>query len=124
MTDPHDQYPHHPLWRPYVPSPYVTHQDLGPLHNKVGALEKGQESILQAFAGYRAEMLTRVDRSEAAIMQRIDALEEHMSEAKAAAGDKGITMGWREFALVAAALVLAGIILDRMLPSFAQSIGG
>lgn len=123
MNETHDQYPHHPLWRPFVPSPYVTHQELGPLHNKVGALEKGQESILQAFAGYRAEMLTRVDRSEAAIMHRIDALDEHISETKTV-GDKGINMGWREFALVAAALVLAGIILDRMLPGFARNIGG
>lgn len=102
--NPYDQYPHQHLWRPVVPSPYATHQDLAPLHTKVGALEKGQESMLNALAGYRAEWLTRLDRLEALIQ-------------KSPEPEKGnVNLTMRELVIICGALVLAGAFLGRIAP--------
>lgn len=102
----------HSYWRP-PPTPYVTHQDLGPLHTKVGALEKGQESILQAFAGYRAEILTRLDR--------IEAIAGKAHEPPQPKDQVSLTI--RELILICIALVVAGGFLGRVLdPS--QFLGG
>lgn len=90
------------LWRPQVPSPYVTHQDIAPMHSRIGSLEKGQESFLNALAGYRAEMLTRMDRIEAAVTKTPESRD-------------GVTLTMREMVVTAVALVLAGAILGRLM---------
>lgn len=92
------------LWRPQVPSPYVTHQDIAPMHSRIGSLEKGQESFLQALAGYRAEMLTRMDRIEALI-----------SKPPPSENQGGVNLTMREMVVIAVALVLAGAILGRLM---------
>lgn len=93
------------LWRPQVPSPYVTHQDIAPMHSRIGSLEKGQESFLQALAGYRAEMLTRMDRIEALISKPPPPSE----------NQGGVNLTMREMVVIAVALVLAGAILGRLM---------
>lgn len=93
------------FFRPYAPSPYVTHQDIAPMHTNIGRLEQGQESILHAFAGYRAEMLTRMDRIEAMLSVKSDA----------PAAQSGVVLSLREMMVMAVALVLAGAVLGRLL---------
>lgn len=105
MNDQYDPYADQRLWRPQVPSPYVTHQDIAPMHTKIGSLEKGQESILQAFAGYRAEMLTRMDRIEAAVTRPQQDQQQQ----------GGVNLTMREMVVIAVALVLAGAILGRLM---------
>lgn len=74
------------------------------MHTKIGSLEKGQESILQAFAGYRAEMLTRMDRIEAAVTRPQQEQQQG-----------GVDLTMREMVVIAVALVLAGAILGRLM---------
>jgi hypothetical protein len=94
------------MWRPHVPTPYVTHQDLAPMHSKIGALEKGQEAFLQALAGYRAESLTRMDRIESLIKEQ--------KPTDAQKGEVSLTV--REMVIIAVALVIAGGFLGRVAP--------
>ena len=104
MNEHYDPYADQRLWRSQVLSPYVTHQDIAPMHTKIGSLEKGQESILQAFAGYRAEMLTRMDRIEAAVTRPQQEQQQG-----------GVNLTMREMVVFAVALVLAGAILGRLM---------
>lgn len=101
MTQPY--YEPERLWRPAVPSPYVTHQDIAPMHSRLGAMEKGQESYFQALAGHRAEMLTRMDRIETLLAT------------KPPENQGGVTLTMREMVVMAVALVLAGAILGRLM---------
>jgi len=98
------------LWRPQVPSPYVTHQDMGPLHTRIGALEQGQASIMQTYNHLRGDMLTHFDKLEKLI------------EAQKPAEQTGVSFTMRELVVVAIALVLAGAILSR-LPGVANLLG-
>lgn len=98
------------LWRPQVPSPYVTHQDMGPLHTRIGALEQGQASIMQTYNHLRGDMLTHFEKLEKLI------------EAQKPAEQTGVSFTMRELVVVAIALVLAGAILSR-LPGVANLLG-
>lgn len=75
------------------------------MHTKIGGLEKGQESILQAFAGYRAEMLTRMDRIEAMLTV----------SAQDRPGQTGVTLSMREIIVFIGALIMVGAIFGRVL---------
>lgn len=74
------------------------------MHSRIGSLEKGQESFLQALAGYRAEMLTRMDRIEALI-----------AKPPPSENQGGVNLTMREMVVIAVALVLAGAILGRLM---------
>lgn len=106
--DPHQGAGH--LWRPYAPSPFVTHQDLGPVHQRIGALEQGQHSIVQTYNHLRGDMISHFDKIEKLI------------EAQKPADTGGITLTTREMVAVVIALVLAGAILSR-LPGVANLLG-
>lgn len=105
----HDQYGYQsqhgghypPLWRPQVPSPYVTHQDMAPVHSKIGELQQGQVSIMQTYAHLRGDMLSGFEKIEAAIKAQ-------------APQQSGVNLSGREMVIVAVALVLAGAILSRL----------
>lgn len=101
--------PHH-LWRPQVPSPYVTHQDLGPVHAQIGELRQGQQSILQTYNHLRGDMLSHFEKLEKLI------------EAQKPAEQTGVRLTMRELVVIAIALVLAGAILSR-LPGVASLLG-
>lgn len=102
--------PPHMLWRPQVPSPYVTHQDLAPMHTKIGSLEKGQETFLTALSGYRAETLTRMDRIEALIKETQRGGEKQ---------DKGtIALDRTGLSILAISLLMVGAAIGRPLLSF------
>lgn len=107
----YDPYHQHAANPPRWPVPWVTHQELAPMHTKIGSLEKGQESILQAFGGYRAEILTRMDRIERLIAER--PVEEARGE---------VRLTWRELALIATALIVAGGFIGRI--GFDSLLGG
>lgn len=92
----------HQLWRPYAPSPFVTHQDLGPVHQRIGALEQGQHSIVQTYNHLRGDMITHFDKIEKLI------------EAQKPADTGGVTLTTREMVAVVIALILAGAILSRL----------
>lgn len=98
------------MWRPYAPSPFVTHQDLGPVHQRIGALEQGQHSIVQTYNHLRGDMITHFDKIEKLI------------ESQKPVEQPGVNLTVRELALIAVALVLAGAILSR-LPGVANLIG-
>lgn len=73
------------------------------MHTKIGSLEKGQEAVMQAFAGLRAELLTRFDRIEVAL------------KPAAENNSGGVNLTMREMVVIAVALVLAGAILGRLM---------
>lgn len=111
MNDqPNDPYATQQLWRPYAPSPFVTHQDLGPVHQRIGALEQAQIATAQAYNHLRGDILTRFDKIEKLI------------EAQKPADTGGITLTTREMVAVVVALILAGAILSR-LPGVANLLG-
>ena len=94
------------MWRPHVPTPYVTHQDLAPMHSKIGSLEQGQQSVLQAYGHLRGEMLHGFDEIKAI-----------MKEQRPAEPQNGeIRLSTRELVIIAIALVLAGAFLGRVAP--------
>lgn len=98
------------LWRPQAPSPFVTHQDMAPVHTRIGALEQGQHSIMQTYNHLRGDMITHFEKIEKAI------------EAQKPADTGGITLTTREMVAVVVALILAGAILSR-LPGVANLLG-
>lgn len=100
--DPYQQ-PH--LWRPQVPSPYATHQDLAPLHGKIGALEQGQQQILSTYAHLRGEMMHGFDELKATIRATAE------SQTQEQRGQVNLSM--RELVIIAVALVMAGAFLGR-----------
>lgn len=107
MSEPYD--PTHPyvqqLWRPQVPSPYATHQDLAPLHGKIGALEQGQQSIISTYAHLRGEMMHGFDEVKAAIRAS--------AEAQTQEQRGSLNLSMREFGIIAIALLMAGAFLGR-----------
>lgn len=99
------------LWSP--PSPYVTHEQLAPVHNKIGSLEKGQEHVLNTYAHLRGEMLAGFDRIEQALVPATPASKEA----------QGVNLSMRELVVIAVALVLAGALLGRIV-GVDQFLGG
>lgn len=99
------------------PSPFVTHEHLAPIHNKIGSLEKGQESVLNTYAHLRGEMLAHFDRLEKLVREDRQAAASPPPEAK------GVIMSMHSVIVAAVALVLAGIILSRI-PGIENMIGG
>lgn len=114
MNDPHDPYHQqqpHGLWRPPVPpSPYVTHQDMAPVHSRMGALEQGQASIMQTYNHLRGDMIAHFDKIEKLI------------EAQKPPEQSGVNLSMRELIVIAIALVLAGGILARV-PGISSIMG-
>lgn len=104
MADSSDPY-QQGLWRPHAPSPYATHQDLAPLHTKIGALEQGQQQILSTYAHLRGEMMHGFDELKATIRATAEAQKQETS------GQVNLTM--RELVIIAVALVMAGAFLGR-----------
>lgn len=104
MNDPHyrgaDYDPY--LWRPHVPSPYVTHQDIAPMHTRIGALEKGQESIISTYSHLRGEMIHSFDEIKKLIRDQ------------APPQQQGVNLSFREVVIFAGALVLVGAFLSRL----------
>lgn len=100
----HQQYDNR-LWHP--PSPFVTHEQLAPVHNKIGSLEKGQEHILNTYAHLRGEILQGFDRIEEALR--------HPPSPPPSQEERGqVQLSMRELVIIAAALVLAGALLGRL----------
>jgi hypothetical protein len=61
---------------PYqAPPPFVTHEQLGGVHRQIGALEKGQESLIAMYGHYRGEMLGQFDLLRADIKKATEARE-------------------------------------------------
>ena len=100
------------LWSP--PSPYVTHEQLAPVHNKIGSLEKGQEHVLNTYAHLRGEMLAGFDRIEQALAA---------PPALASKEPSGVNLSMRELVVIAVALILAGALLGRIV-GVDQFLGG
>lgn len=92
------------MWTP--PSPFVTHEQLGPLHSRIGSLEKGQEHILNTYAHLRGEMLQGFDSIEKLLKRE---QEQHARDDR---GNVSLTM--RELVIIAVALVIAGAFLGRV----------
>jgi len=108
MTD--SNYEHQPLWRPHAPTPYVTHEAIAPIHQKIGALEEGQRSAAIGVASLRAEMLTQFDRIEALLRREHDEAVAQRTRADNQA-DRSVTLNMRETIMFVIALIVAGMIL-------------
>jgi hypothetical protein len=98
-----------PQYQP--PSPFVTHQDMGPVLSRMGALEQGQASILQTYSHLRGDMITHFDKLE------------KLMEAAKPAEPSGVNLSLRELVVIACALVLAGALLGRV-PALSGLMGG
>ena len=76
------------------------------MHSKIGSLEQGQQSVLQAYGHLRGEMLHGFDEIKAI-----------MKEQRPAEPQNGeIRLSTRELVIIAIALVLAGAFLGRVAP--------
>lgn len=101
------------LWRPQAPpSPFVTHAEMGPVHSRLGSLEKGQEHVLNTYAHLRGEMLSH-----------FAGMEKLIRESAPSAERGGVNLSAREASVIATALVLAGIVLSRV-PGLEHFMGG
>lgn len=102
-----------PQWPPQYqpPSPFATHEHLNPLYSRIGALEQGQVSIVASYNHLRGDMLTQF----AALEKLIKAQEQPPQ--------KGVNLTFRELAIIAAALVVAGAFLGGRL-GLATLMGG
>jgi hypothetical protein len=121
MATDYDQYQQQQgMWRPHVPTPYVTHADMAPVHQKIGNLEEGQRSSTVYIANLRAEMLTQFDRIEALLRREH---EDSIRDRSAAQQQeqRQITLNVREVVLFVVAFVVAGAFLGRI--GFDQLIG-
>lgn len=98
------------MWRPPVPTPYVTHQDMAPVHTRLGSLEQGHTTLLQTYNHLRGDMITHFDKIEKIL------------EAQKPSEQSGVNLTMRELVIIAIALVLAGGILSR-LPGISQLMG-
>ncbi len=90
-------------WRP--PSPYVTHQDMAPVHSRLGAVEHGQQATLDAYNHLRGDMLSGFDR----LAKKID--ETNRTEEPRQQSGLNITMPL--LATIIAGAVLAGAALTN-----------
>ena len=93
------------------PSPYVTHQDLAPVHSRIGALQEGHATLASTYNHLRGEMLTRFDKLE----KMIEAQQQPQ---------KGVNFTVRELAALVAAIALGGILIGSRFPSVAALFGG
>lgn len=84
------------------PTPWVTHQDLGPIHGDIGRLKHGQQSLEVNLGSIRAEMLTRLDQ----ISRQIDA-------ANASQSKGGLSFSIPQLATLVGAILLAGAMLGQ-----------
>jgi hypothetical protein len=76
------------------------------MHSKIGSLEQGQQSVLQAYGHLRGEMLHGFDEIKAI-----------MKEQRPAEPQNGeIRLSTRELVIIAIALVIAGAFLGRVAP--------
>jgi len=76
------------------------------MHQKIGSLEQGQQSVLQAYGHLRGEMLHGFDEIKAIIKEQRPAEPQN--------GE--IRLSTRELVIIAIALVLAGAFLGRVAP--------
>lgn len=76
------------------------------MHQKIGSLEQGQQSVLQAYGHLRGEMLHGFDEIKAIIKEQRPAETQN--------GE--IRLSTRELVIIAIALVLAGAFLGRVAP--------
>lgn len=88
---------------------------MGPVHTKIGSLEKGQEHILNTYAHLRGEMLQGFENLEKLLKARGAA-----ADAQQQSGTVNLTM--RELVIIAVALVLTGALLGRF--GFDKMLGG
>lgn len=88
-------------WQP--PSPYVTHQDMAPVHSRLGAVERGQQATLDAYNHLRGDMLSGFDR----LAKKID----ETSRAEEPRQQSGLNIPMPMLATIIAGAVLAGAAL-------------
>lgn len=86
-------------WQP--PSPYVTHQDMAPIHTRLGSVERGQQATLDAYNHLRGDMLSGFDRLAKKLDDKSDDTEER----------KGMAITMPLLATIIAGSVLAGMAL-------------
>ena len=104
--------------QPYrPPSPYVTHQEMGPIHSRLGSVERGQQATLDAYNHLRGDMLSGFDRLATMIRQQSEEKREDVRDEKKQTGLPLPTL-----AVVIAGSVLAGMALANS--SIATSLLG
>ena len=88
-------------WQP--PSPYVTHQDMAPVHSRLGAVERGQQATLDAYNHLRGDMLSGFDR----LAKKID----ETNRVEEPRQQSGLNIPMPMLATIIAGAVLAGAAL-------------
>lgn len=113
MNEPYeDRHQWHPQAQ-WPPSPFVTHETLAPIHKQIGALEQGQQSIIQTYSHLRGEMLHGFDEMKALL---------RAEKVVPPPSSPGITLTTSQLIVFITALVLAGILLSRI-PGVENLIG-
>lgn len=97
MNEPQGQY--------QVPAPFVTHEQMGGVHQSIGELRQGQASIMSTYNHLRGDMLSGFEKLEKAILTSASA------QAKAREPEQGgLNLSVRE-AFIACFAIMAGTAL-------------
>lgn len=106
----------------HVPSPFVTHQQMGEVHQSIGELRQGQQSIIATYNHLRGDMLNGFDKLEKAILAAAAPAQEQGSH-----DEERIKLTMREAVMAAVVIMLASTIVTYLLIRSGvpvQAIGG
>lgn len=104
MTDPVGQPPHFS-----APSPFVTHREMGEVHQTIGELRQGQQSIIATYNHLRGDMLNGFDKIAALIAaERQEHAKRTLQQQEPQGG--GLNLSVRE-AFIACFAIMAGTAL-------------
>jgi hypothetical protein len=87
-----------------TPPPFVTHEQMGGVHSRLGALEQGHSSLVSMYGHYRGEMLGQFDLLRADIRKIAEVRQQEPRE------QGGLHLSVRE-AFIACFAIMAGTAL-------------
>lgn len=94
-----------------APSPFVTHKEMGEVHQTIGELRQGQQSIIATYNHLRGDMLNGFDKIAAMISA------ERQNEAKRALQQpepQGLNLSVREAFIACFAIMAATALIMKM----------
>lgn len=87
-----------------TPPPFVTHEQMGGVHSRIGALEQGHTSLVSMYGHYRGEMLGQFDLLRSDIRKIAEARQAEPRD------QGGLNLSVRE-AFIACFAIMAGTAL-------------
>lgn len=94
----------------HVPSPFVTHQQMGEVHQSIGELRQGQQSIIATYNHLRGDMLNGFEKLEKAILTAAAPAPKGQRD-----DEERIKLTMREAVMAAVVIMLASTIVTYLL---------